>query len=353
MKVGITHGDLNGVNYEILLKLFEENRLAELCTPVIYGSPRVAAWYRKTLNLPGAQFNVIEDITDVVDGEVNMLNIMGAAEPDIVPGVSTAEAGHAARVALDRAVADLREGNIDVLVTAPVNKSNIQSPEFNFPGHTEYLEKELAEDGADKALMILVSPRLKVAVATGHIPLKDVPGALSQDMLLEKLRVFNRSLSLDFTLPHPHIAVLSLNPHSGDKGLLGDEEEKIIAPALERAREEGILAYGPFPADGFFGSGNYRHFDGVLAMYHDQGLIPFKTIAMENGVNFTAGLPYVRTSPDHGTGYDIAGKNRASVESLREAIYAAIDIQRNRQRNLEAESNPLGKHYVTTPRARD
>lgn len=352
MKVGITHGDLNGVNYELLLKIFEDNSLTELCTPVIYGSPRVAAWYKKTLDLPGFQCNVIESADNIRQKEINMINVLGVTEPEITPGLSSEEAGKSAKIALQRAVADLRAGKIDVIVTSPINKNNIQSEDFSYPGHTEFLEAEFGDE-ENKSLMIMVSDRLKVALVTTHLPLKEVAGNINEDVILEKLRIFNRSLALDFSLPHPKIAVLSLNPHSGDNGLLGDEEKNIIEPALEKAREEGIFAYGPYSADGFFGSANYLKFDGVLAMYHDQGLIPFKTIAMEKGVNFTAGLPIVRTSPDHGTGYDIAGKNQATVGSLREAIYWAIDIYRNRKRNLEAKSNPLKKYYNPVPKNRE
>lgn len=353
MKVGITHGDFNGANYEILLKIFENPAITELCTPVVYGSPRIATWYRKTLNLPQFQFNFIDDVAEVKDGNVNLINVLGTAEPDIEPGVSTKEAGEAARKALDRAVKDLKAGEIDVLVTAPINKDNVQGEGFAFPGHTEYLEAVIGDGENSKALMILCSERMKVALATTHIPLKDVAGTISEESILEKLRIFNRSLEIDFTLPHPKIAVLALNAHSGDNGLLGKEEQDIIEPAVAKARDEGILAFGPYAADGFFGSGNYAKFDGVLAMYHDQGLIPFKMLSMDDGVNFTAGLPFVRTSPDHGTAYDITGKNMASPDSMRAAIYKAIDIKRNRERNLAAMENPLQKYYQTTRNNRE
>ena len=242
-------------------------------------------------------------------------------------------------------MADLKAGDIDVLVTAPINKKSIQSADFKFPGHTEYLQSRLGEDG-DKALMIMCAGDVRVALATAHMPLSQVPAAITPELLGEKLEQFNMSLRRDFGVQSPRIAVLSLNPHAGEEGLLGEEEEKVIAPAIAAAREKKILAFGPYASDGFFGSGVYTHFDGILAMYHDQGLTPFKTLAMDSGVNFTAGLPFVRTSPDHGTGYDIAGKNEASPDSLRSAIYAAADIYRNRANFDEAYRHPLRRQHV-------
>ena len=353
MKIGITHGDFNGANYEILLKIFEDPRMVEIGTPVIYGSPRVAAWYRKTLNMEPLQFNFIEDVEQVKQGQVNLVNVLGSIEPDITPGIPSAASGEAARTALRRAVADLKDGKIDLLVTAPINKATIQNDEFSFPGHTEYLEKELADEDHPKALMVLTSERLKVALVTAHAPISRVASLITKETILEKLRLFRSTLEDDFTLRNPRIAVLALNPHSGDKGTIGNEDTDIIAPAIEEARKEGILAFGPYAADGFFGAGTYAQFDGVLAMYHDQGLIPLKMLSMDNGVNFTAGLPYVRTSPDHGTAYDIAGKNVASVVSMRAAIYEAIDIARRRFSNHEAKANPLEKHYHPSRRERD
>ena len=347
MKVGITHGDFNGANYEILLKIFEDPRIPELFTSVIYGSPKAAGWYRKALNLPQVQLNIIDSAENAREGVVNMVNVTGNAELDMQPGKSTSEAGEAARKALEKAVADLKNGVIDVLVTAPINKDNVQSEKFNFPGHTEYLEKELANEENPKALMIMCSDSIRVALVTTHKPIHEIAASINEDVILEKLRIFSESLAMDFTLPHPKIAVLALNPHASDNGLLGTEERDIISPAIEKAQEEGIMAFGPYGADGFFGSGNYRNFDGILAMYHDQGLIPFKLLAMENGVNYTAGLPYVRTSPDHGTAYDIAGKGIAEPDSFRNAIYKAIDIYRHRQANSVLRDNPLPKLYNT------
>lgn len=255
----------------------------------------------------------------------------------------TPEAGKAALDALERALQDYREGMIDVLVTAPINKHTIQSETFAFPGHTEYIEERLG-DGA-KSLMILMKDDFRVALVTGHIPVSQIASTITKELIQEKLAIFNHSLKQDFAIGAPRIAVLSLNPHAGDEGLLGKEEEEIIIPALKEMAAKGILCYGPYPADGFMGSGNFTHFDGVLAMYHDQGLAPFKALAMDEGVNYTAGLPVIRTSPAHGTAYDIAGKGLASADSFRQAIYVAIDVFRNRLRDKEAHANPLRKQY--------
>lgn len=342
IKVGITHGDFNGIGYEVILKTFDDNRILELCTPIVYGSAKIAAYYRKNLDLQGTQLTQIQEPSQARRDTCNIINVIGQ-EAHIEPGSSSAEAGQAAFAALERAVADLRAGEIDVLVTAPINKHNIQSDVFHFPGHTEYLETSLG-DGA-KSLMILCNERLRVALVTTHLPITKVAEEITREKIIEKLEIFNNSLIQDFGIVKPRIAVLSLNPHAGENGLLGDEELNIIAPAIKDASAKKILAFGPYAADGFFGNGLYTKFDGVLAMYHDQGLAPFKTLAMESGVNFTAGLPYVRTSPDHGTGYDIAGQNKASEESMRSAIYTAIDIFRSRANHTERTANPLRKHY--------
>ena len=257
---------------------------------------------------------------------------------------STPVAGESAFKALEAAVTDMKRGVVDVLLTAPINKHNIQNEDFHFPGHTEYLEKCFG--GLDKkALMILMKDDLRVALVTGHIPLSQVASSLNVGDIVNKLRIFNQSLKQDFGIVKPRIAVLSLNPHAGDAGLLGTEEETIIIPAMQEAEKKGVMSFGPYAADGFFGSQMYDKFDGVLAMYHDQGLAPFKTLAMDDGVNYTAGLPIVRTSPAHGTAYDIAGQNVASEESFRQALYAALDIFRNRLRYQEATTNPLRKQY--------
>ena len=342
LKIAITHGDINGVGYEVILKALEDARIFELCTPIVYGSAKIASHYRKALGIQPINMTQITDASQAHEGAVNIINVVGE---DVMPepGQSTEAAGRAALASLERAVADLNEGLVDALVTAPINKHNIQSPEFTFPGHTEYLE-ERAGNGA-KSLMVLCSENLRVALATTHMAIKDVPGALTVDSIVEKLNIFNRSLHRDFGVDYPRIAVLALNPHAGEEGMLGSEETEIIAPAIAKAKEQGIAVFGPYAADGFFGAGRFVKFDGVLAMYHDQGLAPFKTMSMGNGINFTAGLPVVRTSPDHGTGYDIAGTGEASPESMLASIYAAIDIVRARAREDEAHANPLRRMY--------
>ena len=345
IKVGITHGDTNGIGYEVILKMLEDPRIADLCTVVVYGSGKVASFYRKAMELQQVQFNRIDSAAEAKDGVYNIINVVGE-DLKVEPGTATEEAGAAALASLEAAVSDLRVGDIDVLVTAPINKHSIQSSSFNFPGHTEYLEVSFDSDETPcKALMIMCADRLRVALLTTHVPLSKVAEAVTKEAVVEKLKQFDRSLRRDFGVQTPRIAVLSLNPHAGENGLLGSEEKEIIAPAVAKAWDKKIQAFGPYAADGFFGSGLYAKFDGVLAMYHDQGLAPFKTLSMENGVNFTAGLPVVRTSPDHGTGYDIAGKGKASEESMRAALYMAIDIYRNRAVYDEMTAHPLKKYY--------
>lgn len=343
IRVGITHGDINGIGYEVILKTFGDARMAELCTPVIYGSSKIAGYHRKALNLPSVNLNVISKAEDAGTNRVNMINCV-PEDLKVELSQSTEVAGEAAFKALETAVEDLKRGVIDVLLTAPINKHNIQNASFHFPGHTEYLEERFGM-GKDKALMILMSGNLRVALVTGHIPLSEVASAVTVESVLLKLKLFNRSLVQDFGIVKPRIAVLALNPHAGDNGLLGKEEETVLKPAMAEAEKEGIMSFGPYAADGFFGSEMYTTFDGVLAMYHDQGLAPFKALAMESGVNFTAGLPVVRTSPAHGTAYDIAGKNLASEDSFRQALYTAIDVYNNRRRYKDATANPLRKQY--------
>lgn len=342
IKVGITHGDINGVGYEVILKALGDDRILEFCTPIVYGSAKIAAFYRKSLNIESLNFNQIAMAADAKPGDYNIINVV-PEETKVEPGQSTREAGEAAFVALERAVADLRSGDIDVLVTAPINKHNIQSETFKFPGHTEYLEA--VAGGDSKSLMILCNEDVRVALVTAHLPVAEIPTAINKETVIEKLKIFNDSLKRDFGFDHPRIAVLSLNPHAGDNGLLGTEEIEVIAPAIEEVQSMKISCFGPYAADGLYGSGQFKRFDGILAMYHDQGLAPFKTIAMESGVNFTAGLPFVRTSPDHGTGYDIAGKGEAVEESMRQAIYRAIDVYRNRQDYTMIHRNPLRRQY--------
>ncbi len=343
IKVGITHGDINGIGYEVILKMLEDERIAELCTPVVYGSAKIAATYRKQLDMGPVPLTQIEDASQATGDTNYIINVVGEeVRPE--PGVASPEAGRAAFAALERAVADLRNGDIDVLVTAPINKATIHSEQFDFPGHTEYLESVAAPDGG-KALMILCDENMRVALLSTHTPIAKVAETVQKDDIVERLKTFDASLKRDFGIRAPRIAVLGLNPHAGDSGLLGSEETEIIAPAIREARDSKILAFGPYPADGFFGAGQYKKFDGILAMYHDQGLAPFKALSMDAGVNFTAGLPFVRTSPDHGTGFDIAGKGEASPDSMRAALYTAIDIARNRRRHDEAFRSPLRKQY--------
>ena len=341
IRVAITHGDTNGIGYEVILKTFATPTILELCTPIVYGSPKLAAYHRKALNLE-TSFNIIERAEDACDGKLNILACFDD-EVKVELGQPSEEAGKAALMALDRAMTDYRSGLYDVLVTAPINKATIQGEGFHFPGHTEYIETCVGE--GNKALMILMNEDLRVALVTTHLPIRNVAEAITQEAIVEKASIFNLSLKRDVRISSPRIAVLSLNPHAGDNGLLGNEEKDIIIPAIEELEKKGIQAFGPFPADGFFGTAAYSHFDGVLAMYHDQGLAPFKTIALDNGVNFTAGLPIVRTSPDHGTAYDIAGQGKADENSFRQAIYTAIDVFRNRQFYDEPMQNPLPKLY--------
>ena len=329
LKIGITHGDINGIGYEVILKTLDDNRLTELCTIIVYGSPKVAAYHRK-LTDTNINLNLIGKPADANPSRINIINCCGD-EVKVDLGKSTSTAGEASFAALERATQDLKEGEIDALLTAPINKNNIQSAQFSFPGHTEYLEQLFGQEG--DALMILANDKLRIAVVTGHVPISKVSSLLTTEKIITKIEQFNLSLQQDFGISKPRIAVLGLNPHAGDGGVLGSEEQEIIQPAIEQMRDKGITCFGPLPADGFFGSENYTHYDGILAMYHDQGLIPFKTLAMENGVNFTAGLPIVRTSPDHGTAYDKAGKNQANPTSLRQALYMAIDIVKQRNSN--------------------
>ena len=343
LKVGITIGDTNGIGIEVALKAVGIPEMMDLCVPVIYGSSKVVSYHRNACNLPGFQINHTKSARNLKE---NMPNLVECIDQEIKVelGHPSKQAGQAAFLALESAVRDLKSGLIDALVTAPISKENIQSDQFHFPGHTEYLESA-AGDG-NKALMILCTSGLRVALATIHVPLSQVATSLTVEGIREKLRLFNASLKRDFNIDGPRIAVLSVNPHAGENGILGTEEHDIILPAMQQSLDEdGVQCFGSYAADGFFGARHYRRFDGVLAMYHDQGLAPFKTIAMDEGVNFTAGLPIVRTSPDHGTGYDIAGQGIANESSMRHAIYTAIDVCRNRVRYDEAHQNPLPKLF--------
>lgn len=337
IRVGITQGDVNGIGFEVILKTLSDQELYDNFIPIIYGSPKVAAYHRKALNIQNFSLNNIKNAYEAHPKRVNIVTC-GDDNARVELGKATTESGKAAFDALKLAVEDLKNGELDVLVTAPINKKNIQSEEFSFPGHTEYLE-QMAGEG--KALMLLVANNLRVGVVAGHVPISEVSSHITRESILDKLRILNTSLKQDFTIRRPRIAVLGLNPHAGDNGLLGKEDQEIISPAIEIANREGIYAMGPYAADGIFGSEALGKFDAILAMFHDQGLAPFKALAFDNGVNYTAGLPFVRTSPDHGTAYDIAGQDKANPDSFRAAIYLALDVFRNRMINKEITSNPM------------
>lgn len=337
IKVGISVGDLNGIGMEVIIKSLLDNRVLEYFTPIVYGNTKNASFHRKANNINDFSFNVISEVSQANPKRPNMINVW-QEDVKITLGEENEIGGKYAFLSLEKALEDLTEGKIDALVTAPINKHNIQQEGFEFPGHTEYLQSKV---NADDVLMFMISDELRIGVVTGHVPLNEVSEQITEEAILKKLRLMNESLKNDFWVQKPKIAVLGLNPHAGDHGVIGTEDDEIVRPAVEKANQEGILAFGPYPADGFFAGEAYTKFDAVLAMYHDQGLIPFKHIASRKGVNFTAGLPIVRTSPDHGTGYDIAGKNMASYESFLEAIFAAVHIVNNRREQAELSINPL------------
>lgn len=337
IKVGISIGDLNGIGLEIILKTLADNRINELCTPIIFSSKHSIIQGLKLYNISGLNFESISKIDEVKGHKTFVLNCW-TNKVDIEAGKVDKVKGEFAALSLEKAVLALKDDSIDALVTAPINKDTIQSETFQFPGHTEYLQ---SIDEAEDSLMLMVSEQAKIGVATGHIPLSEVSKSLTSELILKKLTLLNRSLKEDFLIEKPKIAIMGLNPHAGDNGLLGKEEIEIIEPAIQQAKSIGILPFGPYAADGFFGSGKYKEFDGILAMYHDQGLIPAKSFAFGSGTNFTAGLSFVRTSPDHGTAYEIAGKNLANEASFRQALYRAIEIAENRRMKKEWEENKL------------
>lgn len=346
IRVGITHGDINGIGYEVTVGALADETMTELCTPVIFGYHALAEKARDLLGAEELKFNRVESASQAQDGRVNIVELPGEV-PEHTPGQPTQASGQAAVAALDAAVEALRNCDIDVLVTAPISKEAVQSDTFRFAGHTEYLEA--AVGGGAKARMILFDDTLRVALVSTHLPVSRISEAVTRESVLEAIEQLDTSLRRDFGIVRPRIAVLSLNPHAGDGGLLGDEEQRFIIPALDDAKAKNILAFGPYASDGFFGMGDYRKFDGIVAMYHDQGLAPFKTLAGEHGVNFTAGLPFVRTSPDHGTAYGIAWTGVADPSSMREAIYKAIDIWRSRRNHDSFSANPLRKYIVEKP----
>ena len=332
---------------EVILKTFSDSRVMEHCTPVIYASKQLFDYYAKHLSIDSGTIRFLQNTDRLDPNKVNIVNCW-TEKVQIAPGESTREGGACAFKSLKAVTEDIASTKVDVMVTAPINKHNMQSEEFNFPGHTEFLANYANEDNP---LMILVNEDLRVALVTGHIPVNKVSENLSVATIEVKLEVLNKSLQQDFGISRPRIAVLGLNPHNGDKGLMGEEEQRVVQPAIVAAQDMGILAFGPFPADGFFGSSNVGKFDAILAMYHDQGLAPFKALAFENGVNFTAGLPIVRTSPDHGVAYDIAGENTASEASFRQAVFTAIDIHKNRAKFRELSANRLEPSNVAASRS--
>lgn len=335
--VGITQGDINGVGYEVIIKTLSEPQSLEMFTPLVFGNSKVASYHKKLLNIPDFNFNLVKRPEQAHDKRANIFNIV-ENEIKIEIGKSTHIAGEMSLLSLNTAIDSIINGHIDVLVTAPLDKNNVQSDRFRFPGHTEYLASKFK---VDDYLMLMICRSTRIGVITGHIPLSKVSSEITSELIIRKVKILHHSLQRDFGIDHPRIAVMGLNPHSGDGGVIGTEEDKIIIPAITKLYELGMLVFGPYPADGFFGSGNYTKFDGIMAMYHDQGLLPFKLLSFDEGVNFTAGLPKVRTSPAHGTAYDIAGKNLASPDSFKAAIYQAIDIYRNRKEYDERTKNPL------------
>ena len=331
--IGISIGDINGIGVEVTLKALADARVYKSFTPLIYGHGKVLSIYRKLMNLEDFNFNQIRTLDEIQHRKVNVINVLEES-PEVIPGVETLEAGKLALEALKSAVNDLKEGKIQALVTAPLNKSNINSEDLHFVGHTEFITQAV---GAKDSLMMMVDDALRVGLVTGHLPLSKVPQSITKERVQQKATLFLKSLQEDFGINKPKIAILGLNPHAGEDGLLGEEEEKVIKPAIRELKDQNNYVFGPYPADGFFGMMHQQKFDGVLAMYHDQGLIPFKSIAFSSGVNYTAGLPVIRTSPDHGTAYAIAGKNMADEGSMRAALHLASDIIQLRQ-SEEGES---------------
>ncbi|MBK9400438.1 MAG: 4-hydroxythreonine-4-phosphate dehydrogenase PdxA [Bacteroidetes bacterium] len=345
VKIGISIGDVNGIAPEVIIKALSDTRMTQVCTPVIYGSSKVISMHRKALNLQEFNYNTIRSIQEIIPRKVNLINCW-EEELKLEIGKASTLTGPYALKALQAATSDLASGFIDALVTAPIDKHTI-APEGGFTGHTEFLAKAF---NTNDYLMFLVSGSLRVALVTGHIPVSKISSMITKERILHKLNIMVKSLKRDFGIRKPRIALLALNPHAGDQGVIGNEDQEIVSAAVKEAYQNGILAFGPYPGDGFFGSGQHAQFDAVLAMYHDQGLIPFKTLAFESGVNFTAGLPIVRTSPDHGTAYDIAGKGIASEASLREAIYLAVDIFNRRADYDAANAKPLAFSKLTGER---
>ena len=340
IRVGISIGDLNGIGCEVILKTFEDIRMLDFCTPVIFASNKTISHQKNALGIT-INYNGVQDASKAIDGKINVVNVWKET-PNIEFGKETQEGGAYAIKSLRAAVKALIEDKIDVLVTAPINKKNIQAEDFKFPGHTDYLAQALEGE----SLMFMVTEDLKVGLLTDHIAVKEVPNAINPILIRTKVRIIEKSLQMDFGIRRPKIALLGINPHSGDHGVIGKEDEEIMKPVIKEMSEAGHLVFGPYSADSFFGSDAYKKFDAVLAAYHDQGLIPFKTLSFGNGVTFTAGLSKVRTSPDHGTAYEIAGKGVADHNSFKEAVFKAIHIFKNRQEYLELTESPLQKQKI-------
>jgi 4-hydroxythreonine-4-phosphate dehydrogenase len=337
VKLGISIGDLNGIGSEIMLKTFDDSRMLDFCTPVIFASTKVLSFLKTQFNL-SLNYQGIDDASSAIDGKINVVNVWKEGV-NINFGEEDPIIGEYAFKSLQAATKALKEDDIDVLVTAPINKHSIQSAEFNFPGHTDYLAKELEGE----SLMFMITDTLKIGLLTDHVALKDIANTITPELIEKKLEIIQHTLRQDFRVQKPKIAVLGINPHSGDNGVIGKEDEEILKPTLQKLRDKGDLVFGPFSADSFFGSKNYVNFDAVVASYHDQGLIPFKTLSFGNGVNFTAGLSKVRTSPDHGTAFEIAGTNSANINSFKEAVFRAIEIHKCREEYKELTKNPLKK----------
>lgn len=343
VKVGITQGDINGISYEVIIKTFQDNRIFEFCTPVVYGSPKVASYHRKALNIESFNFNTISDASEALSKKANIINCLNDSIR-VELGKSTQMAGEASLISLEKAVDDLKAGKIDVLVTAPLNRENTKDESLNFKGHTQFLKDKF---DAKDAMILMTSELMKVGVVSGHVPLSEVSDLITPGNISRRLKLMHKTLEEDFAIRKPRIAVLGLNPHAGDSGVIGKEEEEIIIPAIKKANEEGILALGPFSADGFFGSDSFTKFDAILAMYHDQGIAPFKALNFDTGINYTAGLPVIRTTPDHGTAFEIAGMGKASENSFRQAVYLACNIFNNREMHSELTVNPLKTYDIS------
>lgn len=342
IRIGISIGDINGIGLEVIIKGLYHKNILNLCTPVIYGSSKVLSYHKNIVGLEDFHFSSTKSADRLKKDAINIVNCW-QDDVNITLGKLSDSSGKYAKISLEQAVIDLKNGYIDALVTAPINKKAMQSANFPFPGHTEFLTNAFE---IKDSLMFMVNDDLRVGLVTNHLPLREVPAAVTKEAISKKLQLIHKSLKMDFGIDKPKIALLGLNPHASDNGLLGEEEENIIRPIVIEAKKKGLLVMGPYPADGFFGSGQYRKFDGILAMYHDQGLVPFKALSFGQGVNFTAGLPIIRTSPDHGTAYEIAGQNKADASSFRQAVFLAIELTKNRQRYKEMHANPIKKREV-------